>query len=96
MLHTVFGAAMRPSCLLTLRLGTQLLKQCVAAGLTLQDVGNMMVRGGGDGRTLSTFELAIATARRSAANHLRFSGGGGGESTTGTLALRAWLHACLT
>jgi hypothetical protein len=49
MLWAIFGDRIKPSCLLTLRVCTVLLQEGVRAGLTLSEVGLMMVRGSGVG-----------------------------------------------
>jgi hypothetical protein len=49
-IHRVFGSKIRPSCLLTLRLCTSLLKLGVENGLTLSEIGRMMLRESGLGR----------------------------------------------
>jgi hypothetical protein len=50
MLRQEFGERFRPTCLLTLRLTTALLQDGVAAGLSLAEIGRMMMREGGLGR----------------------------------------------
>jgi len=49
-IHRIFGSKIRPSCLLTLRLCTSLLKLGVENGLTLSEIGRMMLRESGLGR----------------------------------------------
>ena len=49
-IHRAFGSKIRPSCLLTLRLCTMLLKLGVEKGLTLSEIGRMMLRESGLGR----------------------------------------------
>lgn len=63
LLRRFVGSRLRPECALTLRVCTQLLKQAVAAGLTVHQIGMLMVRHRLD--RLSDLERAVAAARAS-------------------------------
>jgi hypothetical protein len=81
MLSAVFGDRIKPSCLLTLRVCTALLQEGVKAGLTLSEVGLMMVRGSGVGVVEpSAAAAAAAAAPRPGAARPRRRRGGHGDS----------------
>jgi hypothetical protein len=81
LLHNALGDRIRPPCLLTLRVCTALLQEGVAAGLTLAEIGLMMVRGSGVGLLpSSTSSSGSATASGSAGpsgRHYSFDSDGG-------------------